>query len=149
MPSSENHVKRNVGPNKVHEKPKNFKKAIGKLLGYDKKLTPFYIVAMAFAVISSVCSIIGPNKISDLTDAITKGLRGGINFEEVKGIAIFLIILYLVSAILSFLTSFIMATTANKLAKSLRTKISEKINNLPLRYFDKHSFGDILSKSNK
>ena len=68
MPNSENHIKRNVGPNKVHEKPKNFKKAIFELLSYDKKLKPFYIIAMIFAVMSSICSIIGPNKISDLTD---------------------------------------------------------------------------------
>ena len=146
MPSSENHVKRNVGPNRVHEKPKNFRKAITKLLGYEKSFRPFYIIAMLFAVLSSICSIIGPNKISDLTDVITEGLRGGIDFAKVKSIAIFLLILYIVSALLSFLTGFIMATTANKLAKSLRTKISEKINKLPLRYFDKHSFGDILSR---
>lgn len=146
MPSSENHVKRNVGPNKVHEKPKNFRKAITKLLGYEKRFKPFYTIAMIFAVLSSICSIIGPNKISDLTDVITQGLSGGIDFSQVKSIAIFLLILYIVSALLSFFTSFIMATTANKLAKSLRTKISEKINKLPLRYFDKHSFGDILSR---
>lgn len=146
MPNSENHIKRNVGPNKVHEKPKNFKKAIFELLSYDKKLKPFYIIAMIFAVMSSICSIIGPNKISDLTDIITQGLKGGIDFTQAKSIAIFLLILYIVSALLSFLTSFIMATTANKLAKSLRTKISKKINKLPLRYFDKNSFGDILSR---
>ncbi len=146
MSSSEKHVQRNTGPNKVHEKPKNFKKAITKLLGYDKKLLPFYIIAMIFAILSSVCSIIGPNRISDLTDTITQGLRGGIDFTKIKSITIFLLILYVVSALLNFLTSFIMATTANKLAKSLRTRISEKINKLPLRYFDKHSFGDILSR---
>ena len=86
MPNSENHIKRNVGPNKVHEKPKNFKKAIFELLSYDKKLKPFYIIAMIFAVMSSICSIIGPNKISDLTDIITQGLKGGIDFTQVKSI---------------------------------------------------------------
>ncbi len=147
MPNSdEKHVQRNVGPNRVHEKPKNFKKSITKLLGYEKNLTPFYIIAMLFAVASSICSIIGPNRISDLTDVITQGLRGKIDLEQVKNIAIFLVILYITSAILNFLTSFIMATTANKLAKSLRTKISVKINKLPLKYFDRHSFGDVLSR---
>lgn len=139
-------VQRNVGPNRVHEKPKNFKKSITKLLGYEKNLTPFYIIAMLCAVASSICSIIGPNKISNLTDVITQGLRGKIDLEQVKNIAIFLVILYVTSAILSFLTSFIMATTANKLAKLLRTKISVKINKLPLKYFDRHSFGDVLSR---
>jgi ATP-binding cassette subfamily B protein len=148
MPSSENHVRRNVGPGRqrVHEKPKNFKKSITKLLGYEKSLIPFYIISMVFAIISSICSIVGPNRISDLTDVITQGLRGSIDFTQVKSIALSLVILYLASAILSFSTSFIMATVANKLAKFLRSKISVKINKLPLKYFDKHSFGDILSR---
>lgn len=70
----------------------------------------------------------------------------GIDLDKVTQIAIFMLGLYIVSAILNFMTSFIMATTANNLAKKLRTNISTKINKLPLRYFDKHSFGDILSR---
>ena len=68
------------------------------------------------------------------------------NFEKIGNIAIFMICLYLISAVLDFCASFIMATSANKLAKGLRTNISTKINRLPLRYFDKHAFGDILSR---
>ena len=70
----------------------------------------------------------------------------GIDFGKLKSIAVFMICLYLTSAAFDFCASFIMATSANKLAKSLRTNISKKINILPLRYFDKHSFGDILSR---
>lgn len=70
----------------------------------------------------------------------------GIDLGKIMSIAGFMIGLYLASALFNFLTSFIMATTANKLAKKLRTNISVKINKLPLRYFDKHSFGDILSR---
>ena len=70
----------------------------------------------------------------------------GIDLDKIMSIAGFMIGLYLASALFNFLTSFIMATTANKLAKKLRTNISIKINKLPLRYFDKHSFGDILSR---
>lgn len=70
----------------------------------------------------------------------------GIDIDKVTSIALFMVGLYITSAILSFLTSFIMATTANKLAKTLRTNISKKINKLPLKYFDRHSFGDILSR---
>lgn len=103
-------------------------------------------MAIIFGIASSICSIIGPNKLSDLTDTITAGLMTGIDFEKVISIALFMVGLYLTSAILNFLTSFIMATTANKLAKSLRTNISTKINKLPLKYFDRHSFGDILSR---
>lgn len=145
MPN-EKHVQRNVGPNRVHEKPKDFKKSIKKLLTFDKKLTPFYIMAIVLAIASSICSIIGPNKLSELTDTITQGLMTGIDFEKVKAIGLFLLIVYLLSALFNFFTGFIMADSANKLAKNLRTKISKKINNLPLRYYDKHSFGDILSR---
>ena len=70
----------------------------------------------------------------------------GIDLDKIMSIAGFMIGLYIASALFNFLTSFIMATTANKLAKKLRTNISVKINKLPLRYFDKHSFGDILSR---
>lgn len=144
--SNEKHVRRNVGPGRVHEKPKNFKKSIIKLLSYNKKLRPFYIVAIILALASSICSIIGPNKLSELTDEITAGLMTGINFERVTSIAIFLLTVYLLSALFNFLTGFIMATSANKLAKEMRTKISLKINKLPLKYFDNHSYGDILSR---
>ena len=148
MPNQdEKHVQRNVGPRRIQEKPKNFGKSMKKLLSYDKKLTPFYVVAIVFAIASSICSIIGPNKLSDLTDEISKALvSNNIDMTTIKNISIFLLVLYSISAILSFLESFIMARTANKLAKKLRTQISHKINKLPLRYFDLHSFGDILSR---
>lgn len=103
-------------------------------------------MAIVLGIASSVCSIIGPNKLADLTDAITAGLFTGIDFNKVVSISIFILVLYIISAIFNFSTSFIMATTANQLAKKLRTNISRKINKLPLRYFDKHSFGDILSR---
>lgn len=140
------HVQRNVGPNKVHEKPKNFKKSMKKLLMWDKKLLLFYILAIIFAISGSICSIIGPNGLSNLTDTITEGVLIGINFDKIKSIGIFLLTVYVISGILTFLTGFIMATTANKLAKKLRTNISQKINKLPLRYYDTHSFGDVLSR---
>lgn len=140
------HVQRNVGPNKVQEKPKDFKKSMKKLLMWDKKLLPFYILAIIFAISGSICSIIGPNGLSNLTDTITEGVLTGINFDKIKSIGIFLLTVYVISGILTFLTGFIMATTANKLAKKLRTNISEKINKLPLRYYDTHSFGDVLSR---
>ena len=144
--NNQKHVQRNVGPGRVNEKPKDFKKAIKKLLGYKKSLIPAYIITIILSIASSVCSIVGPNKLSELTDVITEGLMKGIDLEKVINITIFLLVLYVVSAIFSFLTSFIMATTANNLARTLRTNISKKINKLPLKYYDKHSFGDILSR---
>ena len=107
---------------------------------------PLIIIALVLAILSSVFSIIGPNKLSDLTDEIAKGIMTGIDFEAITSIAVFLLTIYLISALFNYIQGFIMATVANNFAKSLRTQISQKINKLPLRYFDTHSFGDILSR---
>ena len=137
---------RNVGRNRVNEKPKDLKLAVKKLIKYLKKLMPLIIIALVLAILSSVFSIIGPNKLSDLTDEISKGIMTGIDFEAITSIAVFLLTIYLISALFNYIQGFIMATVANNFAKSLRTQISQKINKLPLRYFDTHSFGDILSR---
>ena len=83
---------------------------------------------------------------SDLTNEITNGLITGMNFDTINSIALFLLIIYLVSALFDFLQGIIMATVANKFAQKMRTQISKKINKLPLRYFDTHSYGDLLSR---
>ncbi len=137
---------RGFGRGRVHEKPKDLKTAVRKLLHYLKKLLPLVIIALILSGLSSVLAIIGPHKLSDLTDEITNGLMTGMNFDAIKSISIFMLILYISSAIFDYIQGFIMATVANKFAKSLRTQISEKINKLPLRYFDTHSYGDILSR---
>lgn len=135
-----------MGRGRVQEKPKNFRNAIKKLFHYLNKFLPFIIVALVLSSISSILEIYGPNKLSDLTDEITKGLMVGMDFNAIKSISTFILILYAVSAFLDYIQSFTMATVANKFAKKLRTRITEKINKLPLRYFDTHSYGDILSR---
>ena len=255
------------------EKPKNLSLTVKKLFSYLKSFIPFIIIALIFAGASSVFSIIGPNKLSDLTDELSKGLvldknkieviskdisstlneenikeittkiyknedisgvsdedkatfmkiissmdkndssamiksildmpksiqrlllpestinkkkittddkviflkemsgitkkssakdiyakldklpnsissliKPSINMNTVKKIVIFLLTIYLVSALFNFLEGFIMASVANDFARNLRTKISIKINKLALKYFDSHSNGDILSR---
>ena len=137
---------RNVGPNRVAEKPKDLKKALRKMTHYLKKYIPFIVIALVLSALGSVLSIIGPNKLSDLTDEITKGLMTGMNFDAIKSISIFLVCIYGISGIFNCIQGFIMATVANRFAQSLRTQISHKINKLPLRYYDTHSYGDILSR---
>ena len=137
---------RNVGPNRVAEKPKDLKKALRKMTHYLKKYIPFIVIALVLSALGSVLSIIGPNKLSDLTDEITKGLMTGMNFDAIKSISIFLVCIYGLSGIFNYIQGFIMATVANRFAQSLRTQISHKINKLPLRYYDTHSYGDILSR---
>ena len=260
------------GPNRggSFEKPKNLSLTVKKLMSYLKSFMPFIVIALIFSVASSILSIIGPNKLSDLTDELSKGLildkkkievinkdisstlneesikeittkiykneeisgvskedkekylklssnmnkdnmlksilsmpksikeillpdskidgkkittsdkviflkemsgitkessakdiyskldklpssissliKPSINMDAVKKIVIFLLTIYLVSALFNFLEGFIMASVANDFARNLRTKISIKINKLTLKYFDSHSNGDILSR---
>lgn len=260
------------GPNRggSFEKPKNLSLTVKKLMSYLKSFMPFIVIALIFSVASSILSIIGPNKLSDLTDELSKGLildkkkievinkdisstlneesikeittkiykneeilgvskedkekylklssnmnkdnmlqcilsmpksikeillpdskidgkkittsdkviflkemsgitkessakdiytkldklpssissliKPSINMYAVKKIVIFLLTIYLVSALFNFLEGFIMASVANDFARNLRTKISIKINKLSLKYFDSHSNGDILSR---
>ena len=128
------------------EKSKDFKKAMANLIKYCKPFLPVIIVAIVLAAASSICSIIGPDYLSDITDEITIGLTGVMDLEKIKGIALFLVVIYSLSLVLGYAQGFIMVTVTNRFTKKLRKDISEKINKLPLRYFDKHSYGDILSR---
>lgn len=128
------------------EKSKDFKKAMTNLIKYCKPFLAFIIIAIVLASASSICAIIGPNFLSDITDEITKGLMGTMDLEKIKGIALFLVLIYALSLIFGYIQAFIMVTVTNKFTKKMRKDISEKINKLPLRYFDKHSYGDILSR---
>ena len=253
---------RGHGPGEVGEKPKNFKVALLKMKKYLSKLMPLIIVAVILSTISSILSIVGPNKIKDLTNEIQAGIvinkdnlelltndiskdikenlivsnellkdisiedktkyyevlstidtnnamekvieipdtvkllifkdttikgikisskdkvelintmknidmneptkvygeldklsenineliKPNMNTDKIKNITIFLICLYLLSAIFSYIENYLMVVVSNNFAKGLRTKISQKINKLPLKYFDSHSYGDILSR---
>ena len=93
---------RNFGRNATAEKPKDLKTAVKKLVHYLNKLLPLVIVALVLSCFSSVLSIIGPNRLSDLTNEITNGLITGMNFDTINSIALFLLIIYLVSALFDF-----------------------------------------------
>ena len=128
------------------EKSKDFKKAMGNLLKYCRPFLPVIIIAVVLASVSSICTIIGPDQLNDVTNEITKGLTGTINLEKINQIALFLVIIYAISLVFDYIQGFIMVTVTNRFTKKMRKEISEKINQLPLRYFDKHSYGDILSR---
>lgn len=253
---------RGHGPGAVGEKPKNFKVALLKMKKYLSKLMPLIIIAVILSAISSILSIVGPNKIKDLTNEIQAGIvinkdnlelltkdiskdlkenlmlsdeslkdisvedktkyyevlttmnndngmekvieipdsikllifkdttikgikisskdkvelintmknidmneptklygefdklsknvneliKPNMNTRKIKNITIFLVCLYLLSALFSYIENYLMVVVSNNFAKGLRTKISQKINKLPLKYFDSHSYGDILSR---
>ncbi|MDR0424792.1 MAG: ABC transporter ATP-binding protein/permease [Clostridiales Family XIII bacterium] len=137
--------RRQGGPS---EKPKNFRGFWGKLAGYSRHYLPIVITALAMAIIGTVFQIVGPNKLKEMTNEIMKGLSpgGAIDFSAVGGIGLLLVVLYTASAAINFIQSFMVATATQKVARNMRTDISKKINRLPLRYFDRSSFGDVMSR---
>lgn len=143
-------IKPRSGPgsgNKFHgEKPKDFKKTWGKLIEYSRRYVPFVIIAVAFAMVGTIISLVGPKIIERITNLIGNGLFIGIDLNEVSHLCIIMVVLYGISWILSFSQNFIMATVTQKLSKRLRTDIIEKTNRLPLNYFDTTSYGDVLSR---
>ncbi len=248
-----NNEKRNNRPPRPHgpggrgvpgEKPKDLKVAVKKLISYLKDYKLLILVAIILSVLSSILSIVGPDKLKDLTNEISKGLvintenaellikdiqndftskmivnnddmknvdinsimtnlpdeakllmlsdttingisiksqdkldfinlyskvdknnpnsiysslenisdnlnellKPKMDFKVIKTIGLTLVIMYLISAIFSYFENYIMVLVSNGFAKKLRTKISKKINKLPLKYFDSHSYGDILSR---
>lgn len=137
------------------ERPEHFGETMGKLVGYCKQYLPTILVALVCAAISTALQIIGPDRIKDLINEIAKGLPAHVNgvpvlnsidMTTVAKIAWTLVVFYASSMLLSFAQNFMMATVTQRVSKKMRTDISQKINRLPLRYFDKTSYGDVLSR---
>lgn len=121
-------------------------KSFKKMVMYCKPYFPAIIIAILFAVGGAVCTILGPEKISDLMDLIQEGIIFGVDMSAFIQICIGLVVLYSVSAILSYSQQFIMAVVTQKTSRNLRSDIDKKINKLPLSYFDRTTKGDILSR---
>ena len=188
-------------PNRgIPEKSKDFKGSMKRLIKSLNKWKYSLIIALVFAFISSILGLITPNKLSDLTDNITEGIRPNIseatitevmnsetimpeskmefakflesasssedslkkmdelpsevyelikpkmNMDEIKFLSILVCVLVFVGALLNYIQGLILTVISNKFAKRLRSKVSNKINKLPLKYFDTHDVGDILSR---
>lgn len=151
---SENREMRNNRPPRGHgpmggrggEKPKDFKKTFGKMIRYSRQFVPFILIAVALAMAGSICSLIGPDKLSDMTDVIGQGIMTGVDMDAVKKIGFTLIALYGISSVFSYIQSFTMTTVTQYLTRKFRRDISVKINKVPLSYFNKTSYGDVLSR---
>ena len=128
------------------EKLKDFKGTWMKIIRYCKRYLAVIVVALICAVAGTILTILGPDKLSDLTKVITEGIATGIDMERVKSIGLTLVAFYVGSAILSFGQQFIMATVTQNVTKQLRSDISGKINRLPMAYYNKTSTGDVLSR---
>lgn len=119
---------------------------LSKIAPYIKGYQGAFILAVIFSVISSIITVIGPDRLKEMTDEITKGLTGEIDVEAIAGIATGLALLYVVGALISYTSSFIISTMIQKFSQRLRNAIAEKINRVPLSYFDSHEQGDTLSR---
>ena len=134
------------------EKAKDFKGTMGKLISYLGKYLPAIIAVMLFAIASTVFSIIGPKILGNATTELFNGIiaqltgTGGIDFEAVARILLFLGIIYLVSAVLSYIQGFIMTKVSTQISYGMRRDISQKINRMPLAYFDRVPNGEVLSR---
>lgn len=137
------------------EKPQDFGKVMGKLVRFCRKYVPAIIIALVLGAAGTICQIVGPDKLKDMTNEITKGLPAivhgkpvlnSIDMGAVARIGWLLVVLYVGYALLSYIQSWMMATVTQRTAQELRESISKKINKLPLSYFDKVSYGDVLSR---
>lgn len=128
------------------QKAKNFRKSLGKLIVYCKRFIPAIIVALMFAIAATVFSIVGPEKVGDITAEVQKGIFGTFDYRAVVKIGLFLVTIYSLGVVFQYVQGFIMNTVTQKVSRSLRRDISHKINKLPLRYYDTNTYGDILSR---
>lgn len=136
----------------VVEKPKDFKNSFTKLAKYMKKYFVSIIIVIIFAILSTIFSIIGPDILGDAITEIYNGIiakisgTGGLDFDAITKILLTLLGLYGLSALFGFVQGYIMNSISCKVSYRLRKDISEKINRLPMKYFDKQTHGEILSR---
>lgn len=126
------------------ERAKDFKGTLKMLM---KRLCQFkwhLIIALTFAICAAVLNVLGPRFLNDMMTMLFS--TTGYQFSEVTRIGIIIVIMYVVAGILGYFQGFLMSKVSVGISKKLRSEISVKINKLPLKYFDKHSYGDVLSR---
>ena len=134
------------------EKAKDFKGTMKKLMGYIGKYKIGVFAVLLFAVGSTVFNIIGPKVLSKATTELFEGLMrkvqgtGGIDFGKIGRVLILLLCLYLISALFSFVQGWIMTGITQKMCYRFRREISEKINRMPMKYFESRTVGEVLSR---
>lgn len=127
-------------------KSKNFAKSLKQILHYCR---PFWVpvgIALLCAMGGTILTLLGPDRLSDMTDLIGEGILGDLDMEAIMSIGFTLIAFYAASFLLSLCQGWIMAYVTQKLSKNLRTDISGKINRLPMWFYNRTSTGDILSR---
>ncbi len=128
------------------EKPKNVKSSMLELLRYLKPWYKPIIISLIFSLVGTFLTIIAPDKLADLTNNISDGLQTGIDMDLIIKSILIILAIYISANLVTCAASYIMITVMQKLAWSMRTSISQKINKLPLKFFDKVTVGDVLSR---
>ncbi len=134
------------------EKANNFKGAMRDLVKYMKVYIPQIAITIVCAIAACLFSIVGPSILGNATTELYEGVMrmitgtGGIDFDAIAGILLFLLAIYILSALLNYIQGFIMAGVATKISYKMRKDLSEKINRMPLSYFDKVPQGEVLSR---
>ena len=134
------------------EKAKDLKGAIGKMLRYMGKYKIAVVFVMIIAACSTVFSVVGPKVLGKATTALASGLMakvagtGGIDFTYIGKILLFVLGLYLLSSVLSFLQGWIMTGITQKICYRMRKEITEKINRMPMKYYESRTYGEVLSR---
>lgn len=117
-----------------------------RLARYCRKYIPIIIIALLSAAAGTVLTLFGPEKLSDMTDLISQGMLSSIDLDSVATIGFSLIVIYLIGYVLSISQGLIMSVITQKVSKSLRTNLSQKINKLPMSYYNNSATGDLLSR---
>ena len=146
--------KRGFGPPGMMpgEKAKNMKGAIKSLIRFMSGYRIAMILVLIFAVTSTAFNVLGPKVMGRATTELSTGLRakiagtGGVDFDRIAQILIVTVIIYLIGSIFSFLQGYTMATITQKICYRLRRDISEKINRMPMKYFEEKTYGEVLSR---
>lgn len=134
------------------EKAKNFKGSIGQLLKYMGRYRIAIFIVMIFAAVSTVFSVAGPKVMGKATTALATGLMekiggtGGIDFSYIAKILLITLGLYAASAVFSFIQGWTMTAVTQKTCYRMRKEISEKINRMPMKYFESRTYGEVLSR---
>ena len=147
-------VKRGHGPGvgAPSEKPKNFSKSMKQIVSYSGNYKYAFVVVILFAIAGTVFQVIGPKVMGRATTVLAEGLMykikgtGGIDFTTIGKILVLTASLYALSAVLTFVQGWIMTGITQKIVYNLRRDISEKINRMPIKYFESHQYGDVLSR---
>lgn len=134
------------------EKSKNFSKSMKQIVRYSGNYKYAFVIVILFAIAGTVFQVIGPKVMGRATTVLAEGLMykikgtGGIDFTTIGKILVLTASLYALSAVLTFVQGWIMTGITQKIVYNLRRDISEKINHMPMKYFESHQYGDVLSR---